>query len=269
MKPRVLIVEDQPEMVESLADILAVLQHDCDSAGDMETARERLAKTAYAYLILDMAIPLRPGRFASREVGRQLLEEIRSQAKTARLPVLVVTGEDKGESDFIWGVRRVGGYEPPLIDYLQKNDPAFFDILPRRIQALLSGQPGIEQPAPPQKPTTAFSAQTRIVTVYLHRVDVCGVKIWDETESPDMRNTLLRLNRKDAEGRYVAIHGPELTPERNASNKIGKPIQNFRKSATKRLRADRDLDCGPEDIIANERRGRERKVAHFDRGERG
>lgn len=253
MSPRALIVEDYPPMAESLADMLDVLGHTCETAGDMKTARECLARTPFDYLILDMAIPVASDRLPDREVGRQLLAELRARPETALLPVLVITGEDQGDGEFIQSVLRTGGYDTPLLAYLQKR-ALTYEAMNQKVQALLSGQPGVVPTAPPQKPVTAFSALTRRVIVYRHRVDVCDVAIWTETESGDLRKALLCLKRKDADGRYRSFSGNELAPDRNASNKIGPLIKRFRDNATVRLRADRDLECGPEDIIANERR---------------
>ena len=145
MNPRALIVEDNPAMADSLKDILEVLDHDSEIVGDMEAARDRLSRNVYAYAILDMAIPVAPGRFAAREVGRQLLAEIRGRAETAMLPVLVVTGEDQGDSEFIHSVMRAGGYDLPRLAYLQKR-VLTCDTMSQKIQALLSGQDETEIP---------------------------------------------------------------------------------------------------------------------------
>ena len=253
MSLRALIVEDDLQMAGDLSDILEVMGHGSEAVEDMESARKRLAGNAYDYLILDMAIPVSPGKSPDRDIGRMLLAEVRGNPKTAHLPVLVVTGEDRGDQDFILRVQRAGGYDLPHMAYLQKRVLTIDGVI-QKIKDLLSGQPGVVPPAPPQKPVSAFSAQIRVVTVYRHRVDVEGVAVWNETESGDLRKALIKLNRRDAFGRYQGVPGNDLAPDRNASNKIGPLIKRFRDNATARLLADRDLECGTEDIVANERR---------------
>lgn len=260
MSLRVLIVEDDPFTAESFTDLLVGLQHEADVAATMEEARSLLAQQTYAYAILDMAIPVSPGKMPQRETGRLLLGEIRRDPRHAELPVVVVTGADDGNSDFVLSVAKTGGYEPPRLSYVQKvtiqldKGDINHETMTRKIGELLSGRQSAFPDTPPQRPTKLFPSAQRTVTVYRRQIDVCGIKIWGKSESPDMRTAMVKLNRKDPTGRYRAFRGTELVPERNASNPVGAMIERFRKSATVRLLADRDLECGSQDIIATERR---------------
>ena len=129
-----------------------------------------------------------------------------------------------------------------------------YETLREKVDWLLFSQPGAVSPPPPQKPTAAFRSQTRILTIYPDRVEVCGVKVWGETESSDLRTALLRLSCQDASGCYQGIAGKDLVPDSLASSNITAIIKRFRDNASEYLLADRDLECGSDDIIANERR---------------
>lgn len=113
MKPIALIVEDDSEIREAIADRLESLGHDYHPASSQMEARERLSRCTYDYILLDLELPTRIGRPPSINVGKNILREIRETEKHLGVPVLVVTahGHDKpdlavelmkaGASDFV------------------------------------------------------------------------------------------------------------------------------------------------------------------------
>lgn len=87
-KARILIVEDEPNIAESLSFILTRADFEVDAVADAPEALDRLRRQSYAALVLDIMLP--------GMSGFDLLRMIRSDAATAALPVLVLTA--KGQS---------------------------------------------------------------------------------------------------------------------------------------------------------------------------
>ena len=74
---RLLTVEDDPRVRASLVEAFAEEGHHCDEAGDLRTARERLAESRYDLILLDVMLP--------DGDGWDLLREIRDSARMTRV----------------------------------------------------------------------------------------------------------------------------------------------------------------------------------------
>src|SRR5687768_16546458 len=115
---RVLLVEDNPELVSLLKKGLAQSGFSADSVGTVGDARHVVATIKYAAIVLDLGLP--------DEDGLSLLREIRHGHDTT--PVLVLTARN-GVSDRVTGLREGAD------DYLPK--PFAMEELVARLQALL------------------------------------------------------------------------------------------------------------------------------------
>jgi len=84
---RALIVEDNPEIVEIVEDILRSLGHEFDAAFCQAEARELLAQKQHDYYLLDLEIPVETGRSLPRiQNGENLLREIIARRGTRHAP---------------------------------------------------------------------------------------------------------------------------------------------------------------------------------------
>lgn len=54
MKPKALVIDDNPEVIEMVSQILCSLKHKFDSACCVNEARELLAKGTYDYYLVDL-----------------------------------------------------------------------------------------------------------------------------------------------------------------------------------------------------------------------
>lgn len=115
---RVLLVEDNAELVQLLKRGLAQGGFAADAVGTVGEAAHVLATMRYAALVLDLGLP--------DEDGLALLREIRQRGDAT--PVLVLTARN-GVSD------RVGGLRQGADDYMAK--PFAMEELVARLQALL------------------------------------------------------------------------------------------------------------------------------------
>ncbi|MBS0221375.1 MAG: response regulator transcription factor [Proteobacteria bacterium] len=115
---RVLLVEDNPELVSLLVKGLSQGGLAADSVGTVGDARLALVAMKYAAIVLDLGLP--------DEDGLALLREMRRKGDAT--PVLVLTARD-GVTDRVTGLREGAD------DYLAK--PFAMEELVARLQALL------------------------------------------------------------------------------------------------------------------------------------
>ena len=88
---RALIVEDDPRIRETVADVVESLGHEHDTASCQDAARQLLNGNPYSYALLDLEIPVRQDRgFVRIENGINLLREVISQCGK-QTPVIVMT----------------------------------------------------------------------------------------------------------------------------------------------------------------------------------
>ena len=121
MTPRLLLIDDDVRLTEMVGDYLRGHGYQVDTAGSLAAGRERLAAAGpYDALLLDLMLP--------DGDGLELTRELRSQARTRRLPLLMLTA--RGEP-----TDRIVGLEIGADDYLPK--PFEPRELLARIKALL------------------------------------------------------------------------------------------------------------------------------------
>jgi DNA-binding response OmpR family regulator len=119
--PRLLLIDDDVRLTEMVGDYLRGHGYQVDTAGSLAAGRERLAAAGpYDALLLDLMLP--------DGDGLELTRELRSQARTRRLPLLMLTA--RGEP-----TDRIVGLEIGADDYLPK--PFEPRELLARIKALL------------------------------------------------------------------------------------------------------------------------------------
>ena len=88
-KARILIVEDEPNIVESLSFILRRAGFDVDTVTDGAEALDRVRRQAFEVLVLDIMLP--------GMNGLDVLKAIRSDQTLSSLPVVVLTA--KGQAN--------------------------------------------------------------------------------------------------------------------------------------------------------------------------
>ncbi len=82
---RILVVEDEPNIVESLRFILEQGGFDLDIVSDGREALQRLREQSFAAMVLDIMLP--------GLSGFDVLREVRGDASLAALPVIVLTAK--------------------------------------------------------------------------------------------------------------------------------------------------------------------------------
>ena len=86
---RILVVDDQPELVELIRAVLEEDGHSADGVDSGQAALDRLAETAYDLVICDLQMPEVDGMAVYRAVERQ---------SAPRPAVLLMTGYTEGSA---------------------------------------------------------------------------------------------------------------------------------------------------------------------------
>jgi DNA-binding response OmpR family regulator len=115
---RILIVDDEPELVEQIRLTLAKQQYTVDTAFDGEEALDRIYVDPYDLILLDIMLP--------KKDGFGVLLELRNEKKST--PVLMLTAKGTIED-------KIKGLDLGADDYLAK--PFSMEELLARIRALL------------------------------------------------------------------------------------------------------------------------------------
>jgi DNA-binding response OmpR family regulator len=124
--PKILIVEDEPEMLRGLRDNLEFENYEVDSAGDGQTGLNKIVDHAYDLIILDIMLP----KLSGLEVCK------RARERGVSTPIIMLTA--RGEE-----IDKVLGLELGADDYITK--PFGVRELIARIKAVLrraEGSPG-------------------------------------------------------------------------------------------------------------------------------
>ena len=128
-KPLVLVVEDDPDLGDTIVAFLKDEGLDAKLARDGDQAMRLVDQLSPSAMILDLMMP--------RRDGFSVLRELRADGRIANLPVIVVTA--------IFGLsERLYATELGAADYVTK--PFELDELLERVRTVLASRP--EEPAP-------------------------------------------------------------------------------------------------------------------------
>jgi DNA-binding response OmpR family regulator len=219
--PKILVVEDEPEMLRGLRDNLEFENYEVDAAGDGQTALKKIESHAYDLIILDLMLP----KLSGMEVCK------RARGHGIATPIIMLTA--RGEE-----IDKVLGLELGADDYITK--PFGVRELMARIKAILRRTAGLPGGASDQMVLGSlsidFAAYTAMrneqplnlspkefdIMKYLwdHRNKTVTreellTQVWGYDESISTRtvdNSILRLRQKIEEDpatprRIVTIHG--------------------------------------------------------------
>jgi DNA-binding response OmpR family regulator len=141
---RLLLVEDDTMIGESVLDLLRAEHHAVDWVKDGETADAALQTQAYDLVLLDLGLP--------RKDGLSVLRALR--ARKTRTPVLIATARDSVQ-------QRIEGLDAGADDYVLK--PYDLDELLARIRALVRRAAGRAEPVYEHKGVSINPATHEVV----------------------------------------------------------------------------------------------------------
>ena len=151
--PTILVVEDEPAIVELLKVNLADAGYGVKTAADAESAQAALRAALPDLVLLDWMLP--------GQSGLALAKELRGNPRTRELPIIMVTARS-GEAD------KVAGLEAWVDDYVTKP------FSPRELKARIKSVLRRRAPEAAQEPLEAGSLRLDPVT---QRVSVSGREV--------------------------------------------------------------------------------------------
>jgi len=150
MMPTVLVVEDEPAILELLRINLLDAGYEVQGAADAEDAKRRLNEALPDLVLLDWMLP--------GQSGLALAKELRAAKRTRELPIIMVTAKSD-EAD------KVTGLEAWVDDYVTKP------FSPRELKARIKSVMRRRAPESAQEPLAAGVVTLDPTT---HRVSVAG-----------------------------------------------------------------------------------------------
>ena len=182
MMPTILVVEDEPAIMELLKVHLVDAGYEVKEAPDAETAHAVIKEMLPDLLLLDWMLP--------GQSGLALAKELRADARTKELPVIMVTARTD-EAD------RVAGLEAWVDDYVTKP------FSPRELKARIKSVLRRRAPEAAQEPLTAGPLKLDPTT---HRVTADGKLVTlGPTEFRLLRFLLARPERVHSRGQLLDL----------------------------------------------------------------
>ena len=175
--PRLLVVEDEPDIARLLATLLGSAGYYVDVAQDGETASVLLESNTYAAVTLDLMLPDRS--------GVSLVRQLRSDARTVDLPIILVSAYAED------GKLAIGG-EFHAIDWIDKP----FDAA--RLVAAVRRAVGKVRPQGTTKPRVLHVEDDVDLALI---VSIHGENLVEF----DLAKTLAEARTKLQQGNYVAV----------------------------------------------------------------
>ncbi|MCO6454797.1 MAG: response regulator transcription factor [Pirellulaceae bacterium] len=256
MTYKALVVDDDPEILDAIGDILVSLEHGCDRVDSVEAARTLLDKNQYDYVLLDLEIPVRAGRnFPRIQNGLNLLQQIVKQRGAGRRPgVIVITAHGNDGPELGVEVMKSGAD-----DHVSKPFKAIGKTLDKCILELLA-KLGVQVGSPARSATTTNGGVSRPPLKNLERgtmaffddhVEFHGLNITSGRSSEDDQKALRAFAERLGCGNFKSFTGRALAKilARDVDEMSGY-IRNLRGRITKHL-ARAGFECGPEDVIAH------------------
>lgn len=153
-KPKILVVDDEPDVVELIEFNLRAAGYDVVSAEDGTSALKKAKEAAPDLIVLDVMLP--------ELDGTEVCKQLRRDPATARTPIIMLTAK-AGEID------RVLGLELGADDYVTKP------FSPRELVLRVRGLLRRGQPA--EEPKELIQVGDLVVDIPRHQVTVKGKRV--------------------------------------------------------------------------------------------
>ncbi len=243
---KALVVEDDSEIVNAVADVLSSLGHQYDAADNQEDARRLVESDGYAYVLLDLEIPARPtGSLPRIANGQNLLQQIRRVRDMESLPVIVITGHGTDGPDLAVDMMKLGAN-----DYVTKPFPATGRTLDGAIQSALRGKVGRRAEDEGTSEAGAAGALSPFkgatLTLRPDRAELDGVVIITDRGTGYSLKLLQELAKKGRKGMFVRRDAERLAKAMGldaGDGQVTGSARTLRRNVRERLRRHLRVDC--------------------------
>ncbi|GAA5141050.1 hypothetical protein GCM10023213_24620 [Prosthecobacter algae] len=233
--------------------------HSHDVACCQTEAEEHLLKTAYDYILLDLAIPVAYKGRPDREYGRNLLHKIKGELGHSLTPVVVMTANDIDSYHLAVELLKEGAEDFVGKPFGEKHP------LEKKIRTALEKHPARDACAEKSDPVTKSDRPCQplrevFLDFYPDRVELSGHKLSGPANSTQTRKVLdllkhktLTADRKAYDGNYIGKHA--LGIHDNGQKAAADAVRQIREAAQRILKEKQHLECGGSDIITNRDKG--------------
>ncbi len=255
MVPKALVIDDDPDIREDVAEILDSMGHEYDLAACQEEGRGLLAANEYSYFLLDLEIPVALGRKARIQNGENLLREIVARRNGRAAPVLIISGHGTGNPHLAVEMMKLGASDyitKPFATYGRTLDRAILEALDRADGKGMARDGAARSQVPRGQPMRFQGGE---LVFYPDRVELCGVTVVEGDVR--MRKILEQLRERRANGSYVAYSGAKLAAKLQivaGQNGIAEAVKDFRDEVVHGLES-KGIVCGRKDVIQSGGRG--------------
>jgi DNA-binding response OmpR family regulator len=252
MKPRALVVDDDPEITDTIVDILTSLNHDYDTADSFTAARELAENNRYDYFLIDLQLPVHSRHGLARiQNGENLIDEMIRQDGNRRRRIIAITahGNDRPIQSVEMMKKGIADYIPKPFDETGKTlDKAIVEML-SRLEERVVPSPQERDGAEPAAGAVVFTGGTLVF--FSDHVELCGIDICSGARSQRRRMALelLRLRKGTA---FVAYSGEDFAEKlglKTGQNGASGLIRDIRSRITEALRKEARIQCLDEDVI--------------------
>ena len=246
MKPHALVIDDDPEIRDLLKERLESFGHECTAVGSQAEAEEMFKLHTFAYVLLDLEIPIRYGRVPAKNMGENTLRNLRKDPRNGNAPVLVITAHGKDSPALAVKLMKLGA-----VDFLNKP---FDDRLEESINEALQKHAAKRQDKEPTSDSmqpfrggelTFTEEAAELLDVRIVRSNANGYRV------------LKTLAAKTSQSARVAMSGKALAKVLNlerGDEAVSETIKSLRASFRKAM-AKKNLRVEADSLIHNSDKG--------------
>ena len=233
MKKIVLIIDDNAKVRLTLEDRIESLGYDFDSAGCQTTATALLHKRRYDLILLDQELPIKKGKPTNKQVGRNLIDQIRQDPNNETTPIIIVTAHDGDNSSVVSDLLLNGAtyfIHKPQLEILEEKIKAVFEKQEQRNKKARAG--GALHKAVQEKKFERGTLTFRPEGVFLDEIRLASA-------STVIGRILIELCKKTSTGKRRAHSCKDLADTLRlprGDKAVPEAISPFRKLVVERLR---------------------------------
>lgn len=134
--PRALVIEDQPLIVEIVAEMLEAMGHAWEAAESVAEAVTKAEAGSFDYILCDLELPLSYGRLPNLAHGLALIETLSQMPSRKGTPIIVITAHGDA-ANLALETKRLGA-----CDFVPKPFPSSGHTLEEAIRLAL--QPNLQ-----------------------------------------------------------------------------------------------------------------------------
>jgi CheY-like chemotaxis protein len=129
--PRALVIEDNPDVVETVAEMLETMRHTWEGAENVEDAVLKAQGGSFDYILCDLELPRSYGRLPNLSHGLGLIETLAKMPYCEGTPISVMTAHS-ATAELVEETRRCGAR-----DFVPKPFPTTGHTLQEAIRLAL------------------------------------------------------------------------------------------------------------------------------------